>query len=769
MQLVRWFVIISILGVTPLWAQNKVPRMNTWRVHLPYFTNNAVAQLGKTIYVGSNSGLFMYDEDENSTEMFSKVNGLSDVEVALLAADETTQSVVVVYENTNIDIFQNGFFYNISNLLTQSIIGEKKVNDVAVYNGFAYLATTFGIVKIDLRQRRIVDSYQNIGPNGSVLNVFDVAIHQGNIYASSPNGLFRANTSAPNLSDYNFWTNTDTTRFNQLLSFNNSLYAGASIYLFVYNGIGFDSIPGATAATPVTQIKVSKGKLLSISRNKAVEVNGNAVVQSLNERSIRDAVYDSEGFFAAAIDLQGLILFKSTGFRYIIPDGPASSTAMKFAYSASQNKLFVAGGLVSGLGAGGGWKSGFSSSKYYIFDGKSWTNGAFVNNPLLNKVVDLTDVVTNEQTNQTYFTSFGGGVLELTGNNPTQFYDTSNSKLGVFVNEFPDFKPVYAAGSALDDKGNLWVTCYGAAKPIAVKTPANIWYNMNIPSGLNKEISNVICDDAFPVNNKWIANTRAGGLYVYNEGSRLDLDFDDKFAVLSMESGKGALPSNTVLCMAFDLKGTLWIGTDKGLCFISNPTGVFTQGANYDARQIIFNTGSFNSIFLGTEPILCIKVDGANRKWIGTRNGVWLVSEDGYTVIRNFTTENSPLLSNTVYDIGIFEETGEVFFATDRGIISYAGDATRAGDQHNKVLVYPNPVKPEYDGMITIRGLANNVNVKITDISGNLVYETTSNGGMATWNGRTFSGKRAATGVYLIYSSNEDATETYVTKLLFIN
>ena len=290
-------------------------------------------------------------------------------------------------------------------------------------------------------------------------------------------------------------------------------------------------------------------------------------------------------------------------------------------------------------------------------------------------------------------------------------------------------------------------------------------------NGANNSVGFIACDNNYPRNNKWIANNRGVGLYVYNEGANIASEGDDLVKVLTREKGKGALPSTNVLCMALDKNGEMWVGTDQGLCIIGDPTAVFSTDSrrSYDARQVIFNTGSFNSIFLGTDAIYCIKVDGANRKWIGTRNGVWLVSEDGYTVIRNFTVENSPLLANTVYDIGIFEETGEVFFATEKGIVSYAGDATKADDTHGTVVVYPNPVRPQYTGQITIRGLADKSNVKITDIAGNLVVETTANGGLATWDGRNFSGKRASTGVYLIYSSNAAATETYVTKLMSIN
>jgi flagellar hook assembly protein FlgD len=214
----------------------------------------------------------------------------------------------------------------------------------------------------------------------------------------------------------------------------------------------------------------------------------------------------------------------------------------------------------------------------------------------------------------------------------------------------------------------------------------------------------------------------------------------------------------------------MWVGTNQGLAIFSNPDLIFNGKKNsFDARQIIIQVGSNYEVFLGKESINCIKIDPANRKWIGTRNGVILVSPDGYTVLKKFTTSNSPLLSNNVVEIGIDESNGEVFFGTDKGIISYTADATAGAGNFSNVKIYPNPVKPDYESDITIQGLKQNAVVKITDISGNLVFETTANGGTATWNGRNFNGHRVATGVYLILAADEVGSESYAGKILFIH
>ena len=763
------FIGITFFSLSCL-AQFKVPTVNSWRVHMSYLSNQSVVRVGSVYYVGSSSGMFKFDKEEGSLDVFSRVNGLSDVEVKKLVYDETSETLVIIYQNANIDLMQQGRITNISNILTQSIIGEKVINDVFVEEGIAYLACSFGVVKIDLNKKQIVDSYQNIGPNGTNLNVQDAALFNDFLYLSTPIGLFRASTRSGNLSDYNFWNRFDTlTACNQLVAYNSQLFIGSHANLYAYDGITNSSVSGVTEGNVITNLRVSQSHLLVVLPPKLVDFAGGALVKSETHPGYIDAVLDEQLNFNILLNGVGLVLLEPAGTRYITPKGPYGNTAIKFSYSANRKQLFVAGGFVDGIDGERGWSNTGNNNKYYVFDGNEWSTPKFLNNPFVDRCRDLIDVVCDEKSNKTYLCSYGTGVLEVSNLTPTNLFDTANTsgKLGFFVNEFPGFRPVFASGNALDAQSNLWVTCFGAAKPLSLKTASGQWYSFSFNGG-NASLGRVVCDNNLPRNNKWITNVKGGGLYVYNEGDNVGSENDDRFTILTTEKGKGALPSRNVICMALDKNGEMWIGTDKGLCIISDPTAVF-KNRNYDARQLIFNTGSFNSIFLGTDAILCIKVDGANRKWIGTRNGVWLVSEDGYTVIRNFTTDNSPLLSNVVYDIGIFEETGEVFFATEKGIISYAGDATDAGDKHKQVFVYPNPVKPEFNGEIAIRGLANESNVKITDMAGNLVYETKANGGMATWNGKNFNGKRAATGVYLIYSSNDDATETYVTKLLFVN
>jgi hypothetical protein len=230
----------------------------------------------------------------------------------------------------------------------------------------------------------------------------------------------------------------------------------------------------------------------------------------------------------------------------------------------------------------------------------------------------------------------------------------------------------------------------------------------------------------------------------------------------------GNLPTKSVYSIAEDLDGKIWIGTEEGLTVISSTYGLFD--GDVKANRIIIEQDGTYQYLLETEVIKTIKVDGGNRKWIGTASGgVYLISEDGQETIHHFTAENSALLSNNIFDIEIFGTTGEVFFATDNGLVSYVGDATDANEYNGPTYAYPNPVRPDYEGLIGIKGLVENSEVKITDITGNVIYETMSEGTTATWDGKSLNGERAQTGVYVVFSVSDDGRQKEVAKILFIN
>jgi len=266
----------------------------------------------------------------------------------------------------------------------------------------------------------------------------------------------------------------------------------------------------------------------------------------------------------------------------------------------------------------------------------------------------------------------------------------------------------------------------------------------------------------------WFINKQAG-LVVFNPNGTVTDESDDQFKTLTTAEGGGNLPSNTVRCITEDIDGEIWVGTEEGVAVFYAPENVFTEN-DFDAQQILIEQDGNIQILLETEKVSAITIDGANRKWIGTQGaGVFLMSEDGTNQIYAFNKDNSPLISNNINDIEINHETGEVLFATDLGIISFQSEATGFSDDYADVYAFPNPVREDYDGPIAIRGLLGETDVKITDIAGNLVFETISKGGTATWFGRNLQGERVQTGVYVVFCSDSEGEKTFVTKILLVN
>ncbi|MCG9881824.1 MAG: T9SS type A sorting domain-containing protein, partial [Bacteroidia bacterium] len=612
------------------------------------------------------------------------------------------------------------------------------------------------------------DSYQNLGPGGSQLPFISLAIFENQIFAAAANGIYSASLNAPNLSDFNFWRLVKpSTNSSHCLVYKGNLYLVVDGALQVYDGISYQNYTPAAGATikalQLSAYQDANAKLLIICPEFILLESGNNNPEKVLHTYRNDAVVDKRGYLCMVDDNYGLTIDnKATGeLVFIIPNGPITKTFGKMAYADS--KLWVTGGSVNDR-----WDPlMYNGSKFFTYQNHNWFNFRESDYPLLQGMSDFIDIKKNPFGNELYVSSFGGGIIEMQGDKIIAKYDDKNSSLQRLSVVDTTYKPLLSGGMDFDNMGNLWVSNFGVNKPISVKA-GNNWYSFNVGTitGGN-ELGWLTCDD---FNNKWLLSLRDKGILVYNDNGTPANVNDDQYKMLTKEVGQGALPSNTILCVTKDLRGEMWVGSSQGLAIISNPRQIFSaKKEDFDARQIIIKVGTNFEIFLGKEQINCIKVDPANRKWIGTPNGVWLVSEDGYTVIKNFTTANAPLLSNNVMEIGIDESTGEVFFGTEKGIISYMGDASEGSKGFSNVEIFPNPVRPDFTGSVSIRGLMDNSTVKITDINGQLVYETTSNGGFASWDGKSLNGKRVSTGVYLIFAASKDGSQTHVGKLLFIN
>jgi hypothetical protein len=317
---------------------------------------------------------------------------------------------------------------------------------------------------------------------------------------------------------------------------------------------------------------------------------------------------------------------------------------------------------------------------------------------------------------------------------------------------------------AFDDQENLWISNFGAPKPIAVFTNNEEWYSFSVQSG--KDLRDVTIDH---YGNKWIIIDReAEGFLIYNEGNDLTNPIDDNQKIVSKNNSN--LESNKVNAIEVDLEGDVWVGTSDGVVVFECGNNVFENSCQGNRRKTVLE--GIPAYLLDDVNISCIETDGGNRKWFGSENGIFVQSPSGEDQIHHFTRENSPLFDNNIIDLAYNESNGTMFIATAKGVMAFRTITSGGGaKQGENIFAYPNPVRPDYYGPIAIKGFARDSNIKITDINGQLIHESTAQGGQAIWDGYDYNGRRAASGVYLVYASTTDSfdePDAIVTKILVI-
>ncbi|MBI2272002.1 MAG: hypothetical protein HYU69_16810 [Bacteroidetes bacterium] len=752
-------------------AAQDIP-IGQWRMHLSYKEGIAITQGNGKIYCAAKGGLYAYNQSDNSLELMSKLTGISDVSITAINFDVLTNTLVVAYKNANIDLIQNGVITNLPDIKIKSIQGNKSINNIFFKNGFAYLACGFGIVVVDLNNHETKETYY-IGPSGSAINVRDVNSDGTQLFAATDKGIYTAPLNSFNLADYNSWTKQpglpDST-YNTLAYFNGYMYANLSKWLsggwmqdriYKYNGgvwtatgIGYDNFK---------RLRSNNNKLTTVGQyvigiydTNETGVGANYYNYGFANAIFADALVDNNAIAWIADVRYGLVKeFPNGPGENIVPNGPR--TIAVFSMASANGKIWSAPGGYFGVDG----VSYFSDNSWSTIFGLQ-PGG---NMDSLHGVMSIVPDPNNA--NHAFAGSILHGLLEFNNGALVKVYNPSNSSIKNQEN-VSGYYAVRVNGTTYDDDGNLWVSNGETNNVISVRKKDGTWQSFDFSGYVNRpDVGSIkVTQDS---KQKWVVLPRINSILVYNDNNSFTTPNSSNTKIITDKTGNGALPGIKVACIAEDKDGAIWIGTDKGIAVIYSPENIF-NGGTWDAQRILIEQDGHTQILLETEEVTSIAVDGANRKWIGTsKSGVFLMSEDGTKQIHHFDITNSPLLSNEVSCITINSENGEVFLGSPNGIVSYKSTATEGGDDFTDVYAYPNPVKHDYNGTIAIKGLIRNAAVKITDISGALIYETKALGGQAIWDGKNFNGERAQTGVYLVFCSNDDGTKTYVTKILFIN
>ncbi len=712
-----------LLCLAPRVYSQPVP-VGHWREHFPYGQAAGMVSGKEAVFCATPYGIFSVSLADHAFTRYSKVNGLHDAGIATIGYHESSQSLVIAYQNSNLDVLRKEAIVNIPDILQKQVPGDKHIYNIAFQGNHAWLSTGLGIITVDLDRHEITDTY----PLGRV----NASVTDGRYgYAATGTGVKRALLQGGNLADLRNWTNISSGIMTSLTSIGQQVIGQVKDTLFIWKNDQW--VRWFSNGKPILRIQTSGNTLFVCHPGAILQLSPEgAVINSFNAQNPSGATSAGDAVWIADAR-EGLIQSANGIYKHFSPNSPGGLVAGDMI--VHNGALWAAAGTVTG-----NWQSTGNRNGFYRFEREEWTNYP---------VPDaLHDVITLCGTDEgVYAGSFGGGVL--------------NEQLKVIA---PDLQ---VAGMATDREGNLWVSVFGADNNLLVKKKDNSWLKFPIPIfHIANAVSQVLVDD---VQQKWIVSPLGNGLFVFNHGSSLENTLDDKWKLYQPGVGRGNLPGADVRCVARDLQGWIWVGTTRGVAVIQCASEVFSA-AGCDAYLPIVQQGSFAGYLFQHEQVNTIAVDGANRKWVGTQNGAWLISPDGDKIIEQFNTTNSPLPDNVIYHITVHPQTGEVFFATAAGLLSWRGTATEGSiTQGNDVLVFPNPVPPAYEGTIAIRGLVRNAIVKITDVSGKLVFQSRANGGQAVWSGRDYTGHRPQSGVYLVFSSDETGKEKLVTKLVFIH
>ncbi len=755
--------ILLFLAIITTGLSCNAQAIGDWTSHTPGNNIISVDVMNNNIFAATPYNIFYFNTNDNSLNHMSKIEGLSDMGIKLLRYSEPYDVLFIAYTNTNIDFLDKyGNVTNNPDIYNKYILGNKTINNVFFKDKYAYVCCSFGIVVIDIERNEVKDTY-TVGNNGNYMNINDLTACNDIFYAATEQGVYYADVNNPNLVDFSQWTRFtnhlphSTQNFSHIVCFNGKVIANYS-----NNSNNTDELYELTDTTSWSYFLEGSQNLIGEMRvydDKLVitEKENNVIVYDTDKNILLDlnrpirpqsATYDKKRdcYWVGTKSYSLAKVSTKNYLEYIKFNGPFSEKV--FSISASGNNVWISHGGYTSTWAPTWNKNGFS---YYENDSWSYVNSW--NSTAFDSLIDVTYVKNDPVDRDIVYAATLRGLAVLKDKQVENVYNGSNSGLG-FNLEWLQYNQYYTfvTGFDFDSKNNLWLADSGAEDMLVVKKTDGSWQSFNVGSGQTGKLM-VDRNDI-----KWIAK-REGSITVFNGNTT---------KTVNTNASTGNLPG-TANCFVTDNNGTVWIGTTDGVALFYDSRKIFNNNT-YSCSRILIprndGTGQADYLLSG-QSVLSIAVDGANNLWFGTNNGVIHTSNDGQTTYHHFTTDNSPLFSNSVNDIAIDDE-GNVYFATDNGIISYKGEAAKGYDTNTNVLVYPNPVRPEHRGIVGIKGLVYNALVKIMTTSGAFVTHLQAQGGQAVWDCTDINGNHVEPGIYLIFVSDESGNETYATKVLIM-
>lgn len=753
-----------------------------WNGHFSY--NNSIdTSIGNgKIFTASENAIYIYSTSTDQLEEISTIDGLSGDFISNIYYSSNFNKLVIGYENGLLQIidFSSDSVLTIYDIIEKETIApnKKKINELTEFEGVIYIATDYGISLYDLNLLEFGDSLF-IGDGGGQQEVNQTIISDNYLYAALPDfgGIKRVSLDL-DIINYQNWDIFHSGDFNFILNFNEGFIFTNESSVLLSQGNSYEEV--ISLSQTINDITINEGQIIITTENKIFiyDSNFNLINSSINS-SLFNTFFNSSALYNdniyIATSKKGLLKINLNNIQQnysILPVGPLYNNVF------SINSLY--GNLWATFGDYTNTYNPYPLKRKGIshLTNNSWSNISIDSIP--EKAVNLNNISINPfNLDNVFISSYHGGLLEISGES-LSLYDESNSSLESLATSDISYNSIRISSSVFDDSGMLWLMNSRVDSPLkSYNLDTNQWssydFTQIIADGYNDELgfSDIVTDGN---GTKWIGGLNSGIIgFNENGGNPLIKKLND--------NDTGNLPSSYVKSLAIDNNNHLWIGTIKGLRVLYNTSNFFNTNAS--TQQIVIEEDGIYKELLEQQVISDIKVDGSNNKWVGTiGSGIFYFSQNGQQTIYHFTKNNSPLPSNNINDIALDFVNGLVFIATDKGLVSFDSGGSSTSSTLEDSYVYPNPVRPSFNmdiEKIKIAGITDDINIKITDISGNLVAEANSNvnsryngfnlevdGGVAYWNGKNLANRTVSSGVYIVMLSNRNTYETKVLKIMII-
>ncbi|NNK40843.1 MAG: ABC transporter substrate-binding protein [Winogradskyella sp.] len=767
-----------------------------WEAHYSYNNVVDVVSTDEYLYAASENAIFIYDSFNDDISTITTVQGLSGQQISTISYSATYNYLIIGYENGLIELYDesDNSVLTVVDILDKVNItpDNKRINHFFEYNGLVYISTDYGISIYDLDRLEFGDTYF-IGNGGAQISVRQVSILNDEIFAAcqNNNGLKKADVLNPNLIDFQQWQTVLSGNFVTVNAINNKIYTVRTDNQMIEIDGAQNTTVYSFNATPLDS-EISNSNIVyttssaSFVFNEEITLLNTFVANSEFSTSFNAATLISNNIYIATDNFGVLTTDVTTPDNYIEirPNGPSENNIFKL--NNNNGTVWATyGEYDEALNPFPLTSKGIS-----IYHEEEWRNIPF--DSLLG-ARELNEIAFNPfNPNETFISSFKDGLLEFNEFEPTILYDQNNSGLeSLVLPNNPDFVGIRISASEFDANGLLWLMNSRVDRALKSYNPSTgSWQGYSFSDLIENPLSDEVGFFDMEIDRngtKWIGSY-SNGLIAYNENIPNE-------PLRNMNAAdQNIQPFTRFTALAIDDRNQLWIGTTFGLRVLFNTTGFYNDPTPSLSQIIILEDGIPKELLEG-QIITDIKVDGSNNKWIGTvDSGIFYFSSDGQNTIYHFTTESSPLPSNTINDISIDSNNGIIYIATTRGLLAFNAGGSAPQESLEEAFVYPNPVRPEYDLLgsnnlndinkgIKVSGLTENVNIKITDVEGNLVAEAQSrinfrsssnnynfaiDGGTAIWNGKNMANQVVASGVYLILISDIDSFETKVLKVMIV-